>query len=597
MALLFLFPAWLRAMVLVLGTAAMLLVLLSTPPVVLPGRNWQLARTCRDPTSSQHATLDMDASSTAVPRLPWKGRHTGDDEDDNGDDGDLGPETRARRARFLPACEPSALPGTGWGLHRTLGSVRGGIKSTGDVGQALPRGFTTDYVKDGPPMSAVLNNVCVENDGHEWQYIFVGRNESWVEVDPEKKLHGKEWEYLFENAGAVPKVRFVRSRAEEGVLPANAAWMAGTSVRLAVRSTNAGHHIMENVLHEAAVQLPEFRERVGKIDHFVAEARFTRFEDPKYALPAHLTRAVMEITPEADLLTIPMGAMTCFETLVVNQMWLWTLPEAQTPRAPGHMYTQDQVDAALALFREATFKYLQMQTPRLSLPLQGEEVCVSVYGRKYVYHRTLLNADEIGEAVARAVRATAAKYGQPGVRTRITSLDDVEGAHILCPTDPKHQPEFRDQVLAFAHTDVYVGSHGANGALALFLPRCATFLEIVSECSHGLWSAAPTHAHAIHVRSAFINGEPHAADAADRPNIKITLVEKDYSDYFGFPAGSNVSSTCEGLRKGIGYKGYVYTPDFVADGEGVAAWVAAAVRDMVDPDAATQERLRDTCKG
>eukprot|EP00898_Chlorokybus_atmophyticus_P005650 jgi/Chlat1/6086/Chrsp4S06221 len=582
-----LLPAWLRAVLLSLGTAATLLVLLSTPPVVLLGRNWQLAKTCACGTPAlQHATHE---SSNSVLHMPWQGSDANNDDDNHDDGWDLSPETRARRAKFLPACEPSALPGTGWGLRRTLGSVRGGIKSTRDVGQALPRGFTTDYVKDGPPMSAVLNNVCVENDGREWTYVFVGRDESWVEEDPEKKLRGQEWEYMYENAGAVPKVRFVASHAE-GV-PANSVWVAGVSMRVAVQGHNAGHHIMENILHEAAVQLPEFRERIGKINHFVAEARVMRFEGPKFTLAAHLTRA-------ADLLTIPKGGgMTCFETLIVNQMWMWTIPEAQTPRAPGHKYTQDQVDAALALFREATFKYLQMQPPRLSLPLQGEEVRVSVYGRKYVYHRTLLNMNEVGEAAARAVRVTAAKYGQPGVRTRITSLDDLEGAHILCPTDPKNQPEFRDQVLAFAHTDVYVGSHGANGALALFLPRCATFLEIASECSQGLWSAAPTHAEAISVRCAFINGLHRQTDTAERPNIKVTLVEKDYSDHFGFPAGSNLSSTCQGLRKGLGYMGYKLSPDYVADVEGVAAWVATAVQDMVDPDVATQERLRNTCKG
>eukprot|EP00898_Chlorokybus_atmophyticus_P004079 jgi/Chlat1/4672/Chrsp3S00441 len=249
-------------------------------------------------------------------------------------------------------------------------------------------------------------------------------------------------------------------------------------MRLAICIGNPNHHITENILHEAAVQLPEFR-----------------------PVPAP---------------------------------------------AASRTYTESQVNEALALFHQATFRYLQVPLPPLSLLLEAEEIRVTVYGRKYVYHRTLLNVDEV---------------------------------------DPKHQPEFRDQVL-YANANVYVGAHGANGALSIFLPRCAIFLQIASECARGLWSAAPTHAKAIGLTAGFANCEKQHDGDEQLGHIQVTSVAKDFSDYFGHVAGSDASSTCAGLSgdQDVGFKliGIKFTPDFVVNATGVAEWVAAAVRDWFE---------------
>eukprot|EP00898_Chlorokybus_atmophyticus_P000585 jgi/Chlat1/1527/Chrsp122S01818 len=203
-------------------------------------------------------------------------------------------------------------------------------------------------------------------------------------------------------------------------------------------------------------------------------------------------------------------------------------------------------------------------------------------------------------------------------RVYVTDIDELEGAHFACLLDPKKHPEFQDQILGIANVDVYVGTHGGHGALSLFLPRCAAFLEvralsggvcrlceyisglccllywavafavdantvtayvqIDSECGHGHWSPASTYSSAI----GFLADWQRSNDTL----VKVSLVPKDYSLKFGLPQGSNVSTSCAGLRGSMGYVGYNYSPDF----EG---WVKGVVDEGMDEG--RQEWMRSYC--
>eukprot|EP00898_Chlorokybus_atmophyticus_P001005 jgi/Chlat1/1905/Chrsp149S02221 len=450
----------------------------------------------------------------------------------NNNNNNVSEATLARRPHFLPACGVSPVPGlrgTGWGMS-VFDDV--GLRRAHDVytHSSPPPKLTTDYVKDAPPLSAVLKNVCVRAmRGSMWQYVFIKRDEAWLNEDPQLKMSGPEWKEMY-HSSHTPNIVFA-ARPDPG-----AVWVSGITLRLRVSVSNPNHHMLENILHQSLIQLPEFTSKLGE--------KFFRLREPEYALASHLTRVVTTLSPTADLITLgEAGNMVCFDTLVANQMWIIVLE-------------------AIARFRAATFAYLRVPLPRLSRPLAGEELRVSVYARTHVFHRSLSNPCEVAAGVVAALRTP----GGPDVKVHITNLDKVEAASIACDATehPNRHPEFRDQVLAFANTDVYVGAHGAQGALALYLPRCAAFLEIDADCPKGHWSASALYARALGLHASF-----RRANDVTSTGVRVSHVPRDFSSRLGFPPGSNVSQTCQGFISTMGHKGSQFTPDFRARGEDV----------------------------
>eukprot|EP00898_Chlorokybus_atmophyticus_P000589 jgi/Chlat1/1530/Chrsp122S01820 len=471
------------------------------------------------PPSSAACMCDRDGSSTTI------GNSSTSEETP------IDPSILARRAAFLPSCEASALPGTGWGPMVFRDLPGGGMKPAGEVTVAPPTpDFVTDYVT-----VTVLKNVCIETPPSRFRYVFVGRNETWLDESPELKLAGPEWADSYEES-FTPTIRFTPSAKTLSPPPR---WVPGVTMRVRVRSPNPNHHMMENVLHESAVQvLEEYEEKIGgKVERFLADQHFYRALEANYALAAHLTHVTLSITPEADLIALEGNTVTCFETLIINQMWIWPLRHL-FPRS--RIYTDSQVNRALAAYRTSAWDYLKVPPPRVSRPMDGEEIRFGVYARKHMWHRKIVNMDEVVKGVVETVK--------------------------------------EEGILGIANVDVYVGTHGGHGALSLFLPRCAAFLEIDSECGHGHWSPASTYSSAI----GFLADWQRSNDTL----VKVSLVPKDYSLKFGFPQGSNVSTSCAGLRGSMGYVGYNYSPDF----EG---WVKGVVEEWMDEG--RQEWMRSYC--
>eukprot|EP00898_Chlorokybus_atmophyticus_P001154 jgi/Chlat1/2039/Chrsp159S08705 len=376
-----------RIATLLLLAAPLLAIVLLHPP--LRTRIITNIYTNVDTLSASPATVACEANNNDLTRVLSPNNNT-----------NVSEATLVRRPHFLPACGLSPVPGvagTGWGFD--VFSDVGSRRAHDGYTSSPPLSLTTDYIKDVPPLSAVMRNVCVRAmRGSKWQYVFIDRDEAWLNEDPQLKMSGREWEEQFHSAHT-PNIVFA-AQPDPG-----AVWVSGVTLRLRVSVSNPNHHMLENILHQSLIQLPEFASKLGgNVAHFLAGEKFSRLREPEYALAAHLTRVVMTLSPTADLIALgEEGNMLCFDTLVVNQMWIM-------------------------------------------------ELRVSVYARTHVFHRSLSNPCEVAAGVVSALRA----QGGPDIKVHITNLDVVEGDVLACNATehPNRHPEFRDQVLAFANTDV-----------------------------------------------------------------------------------------------------------------------------------------------